>query len=58
MQAFIFCCGQAHEVRQGEKKFCPLCGKELRLPGKAAGTIGTCERDREERFLNDTHPLP
>lgn len=55
MQAFIFCCGVAHEVRQGEKKFCPQCGKELRLPRKVQETLGALEGD-EGRPLNDTHP--
>lgn len=58
MEAFIYCCGRAHELRQGEKKLCPVCGKELKFPRKVVAAIGTCEQDREERFLNDTHPLP
>lgn len=57
MEAFVFCCGVAYELRPGEKEICPVCGRELRIPKRPRETLGTLERD-EEHFLNDTHPLP
>lgn len=48
---FVFCCKEAHPLKRGEKRRCPVCGKELKLP-KAAETIGTLEKE-EDPPLND-----
>ena len=54
---FLFCCGEAHPVKPGEEVRCPRCGKVLRFPRKVE-TLGAYEREREERYLNDTTPTP
>jgi hypothetical protein len=56
MTVFIFCCGECYEYK-GVPIVCPRCGKRLQLPRKAE-TLGACEREKEERFLNDTTPTP